>query len=168
MYRRSGSSESSGGTSPASERNGAPNLCNAVDELSSLISYIVCCAISSLFRSEMRSCQSCQRNLSPPIYEFVPVCLIDSQCSCFPVNIAPSCARGCCFCVPFGKIVRFPTTVSGAVTNASSYVDSTIPFLAICGMFALPLIGSSAMPVQTVMVVDLVPRGVCGSSDTLG
>lgn len=51
MYLRRGSSESSGATSPASERNGAPKRCRAVGVLSSPISYLVCCEMSSRLRS---------------------------------------------------------------------------------------------------------------------
>jgi hypothetical protein len=51
IYRRRGSSESSGATSPASDRNGAPKRCRAVGVFSSEISYLVCCEMSSRFRS---------------------------------------------------------------------------------------------------------------------
>jgi len=50
-YRRIGSSESKGETSPKSDLKGAPNLCNAVGELSSVISNLTCWDMSSRFRS---------------------------------------------------------------------------------------------------------------------
>lgn len=51
MYLRIGSSESKGDTSPRSDLNGAPNLCNAVGEFNSVISNFTCCEINSRFRS---------------------------------------------------------------------------------------------------------------------
>lgn len=54
MYRRTGSSESRGDTSPNSDLNGAPNLRRAVGELSSAISSLTCSARSSRLRSSGR------------------------------------------------------------------------------------------------------------------
>jgi hypothetical protein len=51
MYLRIGRSESNGETSPKSDLNGAPNLCNAVGELSSVISNLTCWEMSSRFKS---------------------------------------------------------------------------------------------------------------------
>ena len=51
MYRRRGSSESSGATSPASDLKGAPKRLRAVGVFSSDISYFVCCDMSSRLRS---------------------------------------------------------------------------------------------------------------------
>ena len=54
MYRRIGRSESKGLTSPRSDLKGAPNLCNAVGEFSSVISNLTCWEISSRLRSAAR------------------------------------------------------------------------------------------------------------------
>lgn len=51
MYLRIGRSESSGLTSPNSDLKGAPNLCSAVGELSSVISNLTCWDRSSRLRS---------------------------------------------------------------------------------------------------------------------
>lgn len=51
MYLRIGRSESKGDTSPRSDLNGAPNLCNAVGEFNSVISNLTCWEINSRFRS---------------------------------------------------------------------------------------------------------------------
>jgi hypothetical protein len=56
MYRRMGSSESSGDTSPNSDLKGAPNRRSAVVELSSLISHFTCSEMSSRFRSAKGGC----------------------------------------------------------------------------------------------------------------
>lgn len=80
MYLNSGKSESTGATSPYSDLNGAPNLCKAVVEASSDISYTACCEMSSLFKSssyQLISLSSCSSGNA------------HSQCSCFPVKIWP-------------------------------------------------------------------------------
>ena len=51
MYLKIGRSESRGETSPKSDLKGAPNRCRAVGEFNSVISNLVCWAISSRFRS---------------------------------------------------------------------------------------------------------------------
>lgn len=55
MYRKMGSSESSGDTSPYSDLKGAPNRRNAVGELSSAISHFTCSETSSRLRSANRN-----------------------------------------------------------------------------------------------------------------
>lgn len=52
MYRKIGSSESRGETSPNGDLKGAPNRRSAVGELSSLISHLVCWEMSSRFKSK--------------------------------------------------------------------------------------------------------------------
>jgi hypothetical protein len=81
MYRKIGRSESRGEISPKSDLNGAPNLCSAVGELSSMISYLTCWEMSSRFKSE-----DCQ-------WLFLEVLILfNLQCSCLPVSTWPELA----------------------------------------------------------------------------
>lgn len=103
MYRRMGSSESSGDTSPYSDLNGAPNRRRAVGELSSEISHLTCSDISSRFRSAKGRVlayggQGTDGKLAGCGTGY-------KQCSCFPVKIV---------CFDAGAAARTGSSVNDA------------------------------------------------------